>query len=249
MIALYTIGGIFGALPCVYLGDRLGRRMVIFWTNLITMIGCILMATSFDFAQFIVARLVLGVGIGGYLATVPVWQSEISPANKRGSNVVINGMFVGIGVTGSLWIDLGLYFVKNNSVSWRFPLALPIILSAIAMVFILALPESPRWLVMKGKTDEARRVLSALLDLEPDSRTVNDTIHEFEANLAAGGHTPWYAIFTNGKQRLFHRAYLAATGQFFQQMCGVNLITYYATNIFQVGYSLVLAAHFENAIY
>lgn len=243
MIALYTIGGIFGALPCVYLGDKLGRRMVIFWTNFITIIGCILMATSFDFAQFIVARLVLGVGIGGYLATVPVWQSEISPAHKRGSNVVINGMFVGIGVTGSLWIDLGLYFVKGNSVSWRFPFALPIILSAIAMVFILALPESPRWLVMKGRTEEARQVLSALLELELDSRTISDTIHEFETNLAASGNTSWTAIFTNGKQRLFHRAYLAATGQFFQQMCGVNLITYYATNIFQVGSSL--ARHFN----
>ena len=86
-------------------------------------------------------------------------------------------------------------------------------------------------------------MLSALLELELDSRTISDTIHEFETNLAASGNTSWTAIFTNGKQRLFHRAYLAATGQFFQQMCGVNLITYYATNIFQVGSSL--ARHFN----
>jgi MFS family permease len=54
------------------------------------------MAASFDFAQFIVARLVLGLGIGGYIATVPVWQSEISPAHKRGSNVVTDGIFLGL---------------------------------------------------------------------------------------------------------------------------------------------------------
>ncbi|CAG8889051.1 unnamed protein product [Penicillium nalgiovense] len=143
VIALYTVGGIFGALSCAYLGDRLGRRKVMFGANLVCMIGCILMATSFDFAQFIVARLVLGVGIGGYTATVPVWQSEISPAHKRGSNVVTDGIFVGAGVSLGLWIDLGLYFVKNNSASWRFPLAFPSVFCIIAMASIPFLPESP----------------------------------------------------------------------------------------------------------
>ena len=235
MIALYTVGGIFGALSCVYLGDLLGRKQVIFWTNLITIIGAILMATSFDFAQFIVARLVLGLGIGGYLATVPVWQSEISPAHKRGSNVVTDGVFVGVGVTLALWIDLGFYFVKESSVSWRFPLVFQVLLSAIAMVFITMLPESPRWLIKTGQLGEARNVLSALLELEPESEIITDTIQQIENTLAVCGNVSWTAMFTNGEQRLFHRAYLAATGQLFQQMCGVNLITYYALSIFQVG--------------
>lgn len=81
------------------------------------------------------------MGIGGYVATVPVWQSEISPSHKRGSNVVTDGIFVGVGVTVALWIDLGFYFVKDNSVSWRFPLAFQIVFSVTAMV---VLPESPR---------------------------------------------------------------------------------------------------------
>ncbi|KAJ5166604.1 uncharacterized protein N7482_005385 [Penicillium canariense] len=233
VIALYTVGGIFGALSCVSLGDLLGRKKVIFWTNLITIIGAILMATSFDFAQFIVARLVLGLGIGGYVATVPVWQSELSPAHKRGSNVVTDGIFVGAGVTIALWIDLGFYFVKDNSVAWRFPLAFQVILSLVAMIFITVLPESPRWLIKTGRLEEARQVLSALLELEPDSETITESIHQIQATLAVCGNTSWTAMFTNGEQRLFHRAYLAATGQMFQQMCGVNLITYYATNIFQ----------------
>lgn len=234
MIALYTVGGIFGALSCAYLGDRLGRKKVIFWSSLICMIGCILMGTSFDFAQFIVARLVLGVGIGGFTATVPVWQSEISPAHKRGSNVVTDGVFVGAGVTLGLWVDLGFYFVKSNSASWRFPLAFPVVLCIMAMVSIPMLPESPRWLIMTGQIEEARKVMSALLELEPDSDEITDTINDVQTTLAVCGNTSWTAMFTNNEQRLFHRAYLACTGQFFQQMCGVNLITYYATNIFQV---------------
>lgn len=227
------MGGIFGALSCVYLGDLLGRKKVIFFTNLVGAIGAILMGTSFQFAQFIVARLVLGLGIGGYVATVPVWQSEISPAHKRGSNVVTDGIFVGVGVTLALWIDLGFFFVKDNSVSWRFPLVFQVVLSLIAMIFITVLPESPRWLIKTGQVERGREVLSALLDVEPDSDVINENVQTIESSLAYCGTGSWTDMFKNGQQRLFHRAYLAATGQMFQQMCGVNLITYYATTIFQ----------------
>lgn len=191
------------------------------------------MATSFQFAQFIVARLVLGLGIGGYVATVPVWQSEISPSHKRGSNVVTDGIFVGVGVTVALWVDFGFYFVKNNSVSWRFPLALQIIFSVIAMIFITVMPESPRWLIKTGQQEKARHVMAALQDLDPHSEEITHSIAQIETTLAVCGSSSWKDMFTNGQERLFHRAYLAATGQMFQQMCGVNLITYYATTIFQ----------------
>lgn len=227
------MGGIFGALSCVYLGDLLGRKKIIFFTNLINIVGAILMATAFQFSHFIVARIVLGLGIGGYVATVPVWQSEISPAHKRGSNVVTDGIFVGVGVTLALWIDLGFYFVKSNSVSWRFPLAFQIVLSLTAMIFITVLPESPRWLIKTGQVEKARHVLAALLDADPTSRTITESIQSIEASLAYCGTGSWTDMFKNGEQRLFHRAYLAATGQMFQQMCGVNLITYYATTIFE----------------
>ncbi|KAF3015397.1 hypothetical protein E8E15_000160 [Penicillium rubens] len=101
-----------------------------------------------------------------------------------------------------------------------------------AMIFIAMLPESPRWLIKDGQVEEGRKVLAALLDLDEDSDGVNENISSIEASLA---YCPgsWTDMFRNGEQRLFHRAYLAATGQMFQQMCGVNLITYYATTIFQ----------------
>lgn len=144
-----------------------------------------------------------------------------------------DGIFVGVGVTLALWIDLGFYFVKNNSVSWRFPLVFQVVLSLTAMVFISFLPESPRWLLKHGREEETREVLAALLDVEPDSDEINGSIQDMEASLAKAGSGSWRDMFTMGEQRLFHRAYLAATGQMFQQMCGVNLITYYATTIFQ----------------
>lgn len=106
VVALFTVGGIFGSLSCIYLGDRLGRRKVVFLASGVTIVGAVLMATAFDFAQFIVARLVLGLGTGAYLATVPVWQSEISKASKRGAHVVTDGIFIGIGVSLSSGLTL-----------------------------------------------------------------------------------------------------------------------------------------------
>lgn len=233
IIALYTVGGIFGALSCFFLGDIWGRRKTIFITNFVTIIGAILMASSFHLAQFIVARLILGLGIGGYVATVPVWQSEISPAHKRGSNIVTNGIFVGLGITSALWIDLGFFFIEDSSVAWRFPFAFQIVLSVMAMVFICFLPESPRWLIKQGRREEAQKVLETLLDVQDDGGVIAKSIDDIEASLQLAGKGSWRDMFTMGEQRLFHRAYLAATGQMFQQMCGVNAITFYATTIFQ----------------
>jgi MFS family permease len=88
-------------------------------------------------------------------------------------------------------------------------------------------------LIKTGKVEEGRKVLAALLDADEHSDTINNNIRDIEASLAYCGSGSWTNMFKNGEQRLFHRAYLAATGQMFQQMCGVNLITYYATTIFE----------------
>ncbi|PWY79012.1 MFS sugar transporter [Aspergillus eucalypticola CBS 122712] len=233
VVALYTVGGIFGSLSCIYLGDLLGRKKVIFITSAISIIGALLMATSFGLAQFIVARVVLGLGTGGYVATVPVWQAEISQAGKRGAHVVTDGIFIGAGITISLWIDFGFYFVTGNSVSWRFPLAFQIVLSLMVMAFIIFFPESPRWLLKRNRTEEAREILAALADVDANDESITLAMRDIERSLALSGSGSWKDMLSMGEQRLFHRTVLAAAGQMFQQMCGINLITFYATTIFQ----------------
>ncbi|PYI06706.1 general substrate transporter [Aspergillus sclerotiicarbonarius CBS 121057] len=233
VVALYTVGGIFGSLSCIYLGDLLGRRRVIFLASVMSIIGALLMATSFGLAQFIVARVVLGLGTGGYVATVPVWQAEISQAGKRGAHVVTDGIFIGAGITISLWIDFGFYFVTGSSVSWRFPLAFQIVLSLMVMAFIVVFPESPRWLIKRNRTEEAREILAALADVDPADESITLAMRDIERSLARSGSGSWKDMLSMGEQRLFHRTVLAATGQMFQQMCGINLITFYATTIFQ----------------
>ena len=139
IVALYTAAGVFGALSTTFLGDIFGRRRVIFAAAFVSLLGAILMSTSFSLAQFCVARLVLGLGTGGIIATVSVWQSELSRPQSRGSHVSGFGIFCGSGLSLALWIDFGMSHA-SGSVAWRFSLAFYGFFSIIVMCTIFLVP-------------------------------------------------------------------------------------------------------------
>ncbi|KAJ5502814.1 hypothetical protein N7463_005688 [Penicillium fimorum] len=232
VVALYAAGGFLGAMSCIGLGDVLGRRRTIILASVVQMIGAFLMASSFSFAQLIVSRVFLGLGTGGQLATVPIWQSEISPASKRGAHVGTTGIFVSTGLTLGLLVDLGMSYVANSA-SWRVPVGLPIILCLTVMIFTSQMPESPRWLIQQGQVSAAREVLAALRDTEMDSEMIKKEILDVEASLAIAGKGSLRQVFQMGHQRICHRASLAAGGLILLQLTGVNSITFYSTTIFQ----------------
>lgn len=194
------------------------------------------MASSFSLAQLIVARLVLGFGSGGYTATIPVWQSEISGAEHRGAFVNAEGIFLGAGIVIALLLDFGFFFVNNSTVSWRFPFAIQILLQLAVIAFIFTLPESPRWLVMKGRVDDASEVLAALNDVPVDGEFVRKEISTIKRSLVASTTSKTGALrnlLHMGDQRIFNRAMIAVLGQLFQQMCGCSITVAYTITIFE----------------
>lgn len=227
------MGGIFGSLSCIKLGDILGRRWVIFIASWISIVGAVLMASSFSLAQLIVARLILGFGTGGYVATVPTWHAELSKPSRRGADVVTTGFFIGSGIAFSLWIDFALFFVDGSTISWRLPFALQIVTSLVAAGSIFLLPESPRWLLKKGRVEEARHVLAALEGTSLESPDVDNDLTRIQSSLTLCQSTSVWDIFKRNEQRLLHRTILAFVGQTFQQLCGINAISFYATTIFE----------------
>lgn len=233
VIALYTLAGTFGAIACTFLGDVWGRRGTIFVAAAVNLVGALLMCTSFSFGQFIVSRIILGIGTGGIIATVSVWQTELSKASSRGAHVAAFGLFAGIGLVLALWLDFGCSYA-STSFAWRFPLAFPMVLSAVVMTFIFTLPESPRLLMKKGKVDEARDILNVLHE---DPEVVEKEIADIQLALELSGNLSEGAalksMFTMGRQRIFHRVCLAAGVQIMLQLTGVNSITYYASSIYQ----------------
>lgn len=191
------------------------------------------MASSFSLAQFIVARAVVGLGVGGVTATVSVWQSETSKGESRGSHVSAFGIFCGLGLTLALWLDLAFSNV-SGSISWRFPLNFFIVPSLLVMAFIFTLPESPRWLIKVNRVEEARDILQLVYSDGQSSNRVEREIRDIQLSIELLGSDSLRSMFSMGRQRIFHRLVLAGVVQVFLQASGISAVTAYASTIYEI---------------
>ncbi|ODO05042.1 hypothetical protein I350_05655 [Cryptococcus amylolentus CBS 6273] len=231
LVAIYEIGCMVGALSNIWVGDRLGRRHTIALGGFIMLIGSILQTAAVDYAMMLVARVITGLGNGLLTSTVPAYQSECSKAHRRGQLVLAEGSLITFGIMISYWVDLG-FFYTTGSISWRFPIALQLVF-IIVMIYSLRLPESPRWLAAKGKYPEALAVLAALDNTSVDDPAVMTIFHGITDAIAAEhvGEFSFKEIFSGGKTQNFRRTMLGVVAQCYQQICGINLITYYLTSV------------------
>ncbi|ORX35622.1 sugar transporter [Kockovaella imperatae] len=245
VVAIYEIGCLFGSIFTFFFGERFGRRRTIMLGCAVLCIGAALQVASFGIPQLIVGRIVTGLGNGMNTSTVPVWHSETTQPHNRGRALAIELAINIFGVMTAYWVDYGFSFVQNPS-QFRAPLALQIIFALVTILLIQFLPESPRWLLKHGRADQAKDVLDRLSVLEGSDRaerleaelaSIQHALAEEEAaTLKDKNGNPVSAIracFTNGKERYFHRVMLGVGSQFMQQLCGINLITYYAPVIFE----------------
>lgn len=243
VVAIYEVGCAVGALSCFFIGDVLGRRRTILLAAVFAVAGLALMATSFSLGQLITARVITGLGVGAFTATVPMWVSESSKAHDRGSMVMLEGSFAIGGVCLCTWIEFGLFFAKNNQVNWRLPMAFPSIFAIVVLVLVMFLPESPRWLAAQGRDDEARLALSRLDDLPIDSIFITKDLHEIKNSIDKEHSGYSGSPFALTPNRHLHRTLLAVAVNILAQMCGVNIISFYSNTIFQntLGFSSTLS--------
>jgi MFS family permease len=137
--------------------------------------------------------------------------------------VMIEGAMITGGICLSYWIDFGFSFLEPSTVSWRFPIAFQIFFALILISFILELPESPRWLILKGNEDEALSVISALNDLPTEDHLNRVEFAEIKDTVLEMKGTRWRDLFTMGPERNFHRVVLGYVNQVFQQISGINI--------------------------
>lgn len=229
LVALYEIGCMFGALSTGRLGDMLGRKNTIRVGCTILIIGAILQTATQNLAMTIVARIITGIGNGMNTATVPVYQSEISPPVGRGAHVCFECALIVVGVGIAYWLEFGLHFVAGEF-AWRFPLAFQNVFGLVLIAGTFILPESPRWLVAHGKDEEAIDVLSRLW-------TEGDVNHprciaEYE-EIKEGVElekremiSSYKDLFSKGKFNNRKRVLLGMLSQIIQQLGGINVIVY-----------------------
>ncbi|KAI1842956.1 hypothetical protein JX265_001669 [Neoarthrinium moseri] len=239
--SIYAVGCFLGACFILSFGDRLGRRYSIFLGAAVMVIGVIIQIASVPpnagaTAQFIIGRLITGIGNGINTSTVPTYQAECSESHNRGKVICIEGGNVAVGTLIAYWIDYGCTYGPHPFV-WRFPIAFQIVFCVVILVLMLRLPESPRWLLSHGREEEANTVLAALADKQREHDVVQTQItvinDAMKASGQIGGHTSFKDLLTNGKSQHFRRLLLGAGSQMMQQLSGCNAVIYYFPILFQ----------------
>jgi MFS family permease len=217
-VSSYNLGCFFGALITIFLGNKLGRRKMIMLGTTIMVIGAALQASAYSLEHFIIGRIITGLGNGGNTSTVPMWQSETCSAHKRGKLVMIEGALITLGITISYWVDYGMYFAQDTSACWRFPMAFQIVFCLIIMAFVMYLPESPRWLVLKGRDDDAKEVIAAIADQDVQSKYVENEFKAMKDTATEMSKGAFSDLFSRNHNKNFHRTILAFVNQMFQQV-------------------------------
>jgi sugar porter (SP) family MFS transporter len=234
----YELGCLGGALLTLIWGERIGRTRLIVSGGALVIIGAIISAAAvgpqWGLGQFVVGRVISGIGNGMDTATIPVWQSECSKAHNRGFLVCFEGAVIALGTFIAYWLDFGLSFVPN-SVQWRLPVAFQIIFALVMVIGALMLPESPRWFLLKGHEKEATLVMARLNGASPDDEQVIEDVNIMKGELLASlnNKSSWKTLFTFGKTQEFQRMMIGCSGQFFQQFTGCNAAIYYSTLLFK----------------
>jgi len=229
-IALW--GTVMGALAAGIPGDRYGRRdslRVMAILYLISALGC---AFAWNWYSLMVFRFLGGLAIGGSSVLGPMYIAEIAPAKWRGRLV---GFFQFNVVAGILLAYFSNYMVGRMSLGaleWRWKLGVSAMPAALFFLMLFLIPRSPRWLVEKGRTVEARAVLEAI-----GEENVDAELHEI---IAAAQLERQF-----GQERLFSSrnrlpVFLAVSIAMFNQLSGINAILYYLNDIFaRAGFSKV----------
>ncbi|KAK8234133.1 general substrate transporter [Phyllosticta capitalensis] len=234
IVGLLCIGTLLGCLISAPVADRIGRKLSISFWAFFYIVGVIIEITSdTKWYQFAIGRLVAGFGIGSLSTCVPMYQSESIPRRIRGAVVSSYQLFITLGIWTAYMINYGTHKDYSNSAQWRIPNGLSALWAILLGSTILFMPESPRWAYRMGRVDEARLQMARLNGCDPDSALINQEIDDIEEKLQAeraGGHHPWYEIFTG--PRMLYRTLLGMVLQAGQQLTGANFFFYYGTTIF-----------------
>ncbi|MDB5157422.1 MAG: transporter [Mucilaginibacter sp.] len=226
-----ALGCIAGCLIAGNIAEKYGRRPGLMVAAAIFAVSSLGIALSKGLVFFVIMRFAAGIGVGMASMLCPMYIAEISPAAVRGRNVAINQLTV---VLGILITNLCNYFLADTGVdAWRWMFGLGVIPSAIFLIGVIWLPESPRWLMKAGQPEKAKSVLSRI----GAATFVDTTLKAIEKSLAGGGGKQSYkAVF---EKSVRPAVLVGITLAVFQQFCGINVVFNYTSTIFaSVGSSL-----------
>ena len=222
VVSAVTFGALFGALAGGAASEALGRR----WTNVLAGIsfvaGAVFSAIAPGLEILVASRVLVGLAIGLSSVAAPMYIAELSPSRDRGKLVSLFQLAITIGILLSYVVDRALAPDR----AWRWLLGLAAIPGALLVLGMIAMPESPRWLVQKGAEKAARNALALVrppADIEAEVREIREDIEHNQPSA-------WNELLMPG----LRPALLVGVGlAVFQQATGINTIIYYAPQIFE----------------
>ncbi|KAH9815799.1 general substrate transporter [Melampsora americana] len=233
--SILSVGTFVGALLASPLGDILGRRWGVILSCAIIGVGVTLQSTSSTITIFAVGRVFSGMGVGLTSCLVPMYQSECAPKWIRGAIVACYQLAITIGLLiGALMVNATKD--RQDMGAFRIPIVLQAGWATILAIGLFCLPESPKFLILKGKEEQARASLARLLSLPADSPQVSREYNEvadslvIERTMATGTYAD---CFKSGKGKYRLRTLSGMAIQMLQQASGINFIIYYGTSFFK----------------
>jgi sugar porter (SP) family MFS transporter len=215
-------GAMVGNLCTGVLSDRYGRRALLFLTAVLFFGSSLLAATAHSYPTFILARVLAGLAVGAAILTAPMYIAEIAPADRRGLLVSTNQLMIVIGISASFFSnDL---ILNIGAGSWRWMLGVEAIPSLVFLALLTTVPESPRWLLTRGRREEALQVMRAVR-----GRGAEEELEHIHLALPARRSGSWSGVF--GRRMRFVMVFVTGLA-FFQQITGVNAVLYFLPTIF-----------------
>lgn len=233
LVGILSIVSLFGSLAGGRTSDAIGRKWTMALAAVIFQIGAVIMTLAPSFEVLMIGRFLAGIGIGFGVMIAPVYIAEISPTIARGSLTSFPEVFINFGIL--------LGYVSNYAfsglpahINWRIMLAVGILPSVFIGFALFVIPESPRWLVIQNRVEEARSVLQKTNDNEKE---VEERLAEIQ--LAAGTaeeHLEEKAVWRELLSPSPSVCRMLVTGfgiQCFQQVTGIDATVYYSPEIFK----------------
>tara|TARA_B100001057_G_scaffold18352_2_gene16958 strand:+ start:8774 stop:10111 length:1338 start_codon:yes stop_codon:yes gene_type:complete len=220
-------GCILGVMVSGNLADKVGRKKALLLTAVLFSISAIASALASSYLFFVMARIIGGIGVGAASMLSPLYISEISPANKRGAMVTLYQLAIVLGINIVFFFNykVAQYNTEiwNVNYGWRYMVGSEVLPALLFFVALLVVPESPRWLLRKGRKEEALEVLT---NINGKSQAIK-VLKEIDLALKKEKGT-FKELFEPGlRMAMFIGVFLAL----FSQITGINAIMYYAPEI------------------
>ncbi|WP_347554344.1 sugar porter family MFS transporter [Robbsia sp. KACC 23696] len=222
IVSSMMFGAAVGAVLASYLSWQLGRKYSLVLGAILFVVGSLICGFAWSPTALIGGRILLGLAVGIASFTAPLYLSEIAPQSVRGAMISLYQLMITVGILAA--------FISNTALSstgnWRWMLGVIAFPAILLLLGVLVLPRSPRWLMMRGREQEAFEVL---LQLRPDRETAQQEVNEIKEQLQV--KQEGFSLLKANPN--FRRSIaLGILLQVMQQLTGINVVMYYAPRIF-----------------